>query len=65
MRPQGDDAVAYTYTQGGVMEPQGVALGVCTCHSIVALKGQKSLAQGNTLWFQGNDIKIWKSRFPY
>ncbi len=28
---------------------QGNALGICICHRVIALKGQKYLAQGNTL----------------
>ena len=37
---------------------QGNALGKCAHPHIVALKGQKSLAQGNTLWFQGNTLRF-------
>ena len=57
METIGLSARSYTPTRPGYARPeramfsiaQGNALGVCTCHSIVALKGQKYTAQGNAL----------------
>ena len=36
---------------------QGNTLGMYICHCVIALKGQKYLAQGIALWFKG--IVLW------